>query len=74
MKLKRLNMLKKLNPPYGIPADFFESNRWQEIDDIHSSEILDDPKTPAAITLDSCDIKPVSFTNICHKTKVLKIC
>ena len=30
-----------------------------------------DLKTPAVITLDSCDIKPVSLLNIQQKTKVL---
>ena len=40
---------------------FFVSNRQQEIYGGHLDDIFDDPKTPAVITLDRCDIKPVSF-------------
>ena len=54
-------------------TDFFASNGLQEINDGHLDEISDDPKTPAFITLDICDIKPVSFFNIRQKTKVIKI-
>ena len=32
MKLKRLNLLKKFNPPDGMPTDSFESNGRQETD------------------------------------------
>ena len=43
------------NPPDGMPTDFFASNGQKEIDDGHSDKYFDDPKTPAVITLDSCD-------------------
>ena len=33
MKLKRLNMQNKLNPPYGMPTEFFASNGRQEVYD-----------------------------------------
>ena len=32
----------------------------------------DEPKTPAVITLDSYDIKPVSLLNVHQTTKVIK--
>ena len=40
---------------------FFASNEKQEINDVHSDKFFDYLKTPSVITLDSCDIKPVSF-------------
>ena len=57
MKLKILDLPKKnLNPP-----DFFASNGRQDIDDGHSDGIFNETKNPAVITLDICDIKPMSF-------------
>ena len=44
---------QKLNPPDGIPTDFFACNGRQEIDDGHLDEIFNDPKIPAVVTLDS---------------------
>ena len=56
----------------GMPTEFFVSNGRQEIDDSNLDEKFDDPKTPTVVTLDRCDIKPVSFFNIFQKTKALK--
>ena len=62
MKLKRLNPLKtKIKSSKWYAHRLFASNVWQEIDDGHLGEILDDPKTPAVVMLDSCGIKHVSF-------------
>ena len=44
-----------------MPTDYFTTNGQQDIDYGHSDGIFNDPKTPAVITLDICDIKPVSF-------------
>ena len=55
---------QKLNPSDGIPKDFFASNGRQEVDDGHSDEMSDSPRTPTVITIDSCDIKPVSLLKI----------
>ena len=44
-----------------MPTDFFASNGWQGINYGHLDKFVDDPKNPAAITLDSRDINPVSF-------------
>ena len=55
-----------------MPTDFFASNGWQEVDDGHLDQMYDNPKNPAVITLDRCDIKPVSLLNIFQKTKALK--
>ena len=63
---------QKLNPSDGIPKDFFASNGRQEVDDIHSDQMSDDPKNLAVITLYSCDIKPVILLNIHQKTKDIK--
>ena len=39
-----------------MTTDFFASNRSQDNHDGHLDETFDDPKTPAVITLDNCDI------------------
>ena len=54
MKLKRLN-------PDGMHMDYFASNGQQDIDDGHSDGIFVDPESPAVITINSSDIKPLSF-------------
>ena len=53
--------INKLNPPDGMPTDFFASNGQQEVYYGHLDKNSDDLKYPTVITLDSCDIKPVSF-------------
>ena len=47
---------QKVNPLDGISTDFFASYGRQEVDDDHLDEMSNGPKTPAVITLDSCDI------------------
>ena len=42
-------------------TDLFASNGQHEIDDVHLDKKMDDLKNPVVITLDSCEIKPVSF-------------
>ena len=49
----------------------FESNGRQEVDDDHWDKTSDETKNPADITLDICDIKPVSLSNI-HQNKSTK--
>ena len=73
MKFKRLNMIKKhkLNPP-NFSTGLFASNGQHEIDEAQLDEILDDPKTPAVVTLDSCDIKPVSFLGYSSENQSFK--
>ena len=44
-----------------MPMDFFLSKGQQDINEGHSYGIFDDSETPAVITLNSCDIKPMSF-------------
>ena len=44
-----------------MPINFFASNGQQEINSGHLEEVFEDTKTPAIITLNTCDIKPVSF-------------
>ena len=60
MKLKRLNLLNnnKINPSDSMPTESFASNRLQEIDDGNYDEISNDPKSPAVITLDRCNVTP----------------
>ena len=55
-----------------MPTDYFASNGWKEVDDSHLDQMYDDPKNPEVITLDKCNIKPVSLLNFRQKTKVLK--
>ena len=72
MKLKRLNLLKKIKSSGWHAHEFFASNVWKGGDDGHSDNFFDDLKTPLVITFGSCDIKPASFLNIRQKIKVLK--
>ena len=61
MKLKILNLQKNIyNPLDGMPSEFFASNGCKGIDDGNLDTNSDDLKIPAVITLDNCDIKPVS--------------
>ena len=60
MNLKRFDLLKK-KPIDGMHMDFFAYNGQQEIYEAHQDNIFNDLKTPAVITFDNCDIKPVSF-------------
>ena len=63
MKLERLNLPKNKNwilRMAGLRISF-ASNGRQDIYDVHLDEIFNDPKTPAVIMLDSCDIKPLNF-------------
>ena len=55
-----------------MPTESFASNRLQEIDDGNYDEISNDPKSPAVITLDRCNVTPWAFFYIHQKTKVLK--
>ena len=52
-----------------MPTYFFSSNGQQEIDDGYLDEIFDEPKTPEAITLGICDIKPAYFKIFSRKLK-----
>ena len=44
----------------ACPRILLHPNRQQEVDDFHQDINFNDQETPAFITLDSCDIKPVS--------------
>ena len=60
MKLKRLNQLKTKVKS----TEYFASNGLQEVDEAHLDQISDGLKTPAVLTLDSCDIKPGSLLRL----------
>ena len=57
----------------GLYTDYSTSNGQQETDDGPSDEIFNDPKTPAVITLDSCDIKPTSFKYLPENQSTKKV-
>ena len=63
MRLKILNLFF-FNPLDCIPTGCFASNGRQEVDCSHLDEMSNNPKTPAVIRLDSCDIKPFSLLKI----------
>ena len=65
MKLKILNILKNnVKSLRWHTTDIFVYNKRQKVDDGHLDEMYNVPKTPAVITLDSSDIKPMSLLNI----------